>query len=166
MYVSFQTWLEGTCYNLRCDWRRLTSSYLLGPRQWTRRCPSPESCNREVSSFLCPFLTGWSDDDWWQKDEETDRSGWMISLVPASASLGSLPLDEALTLRASHSASLARLLIRALLSLVTSCHSCLLFSLSSVLHASSFFLSLSVSQWCHLINPQGPMTTKKIHKLL
>lgn len=27
----------------------------------------------------------------------------MISLVPASASLGSLPLDEALTLRARHS---------------------------------------------------------------
>lgn len=42
----------------RCVWRMLTKSRLLVPGQWTRLCPSPGSCSREVSSCLSWMTDG------------------------------------------------------------------------------------------------------------
>lgn len=137
----------------------LTRNCLLAPRQWTRLCLSLVSCSREVSSFSWFFLPGWTDDDWWV-DDWMDR--WMDAVCcllspvkPPRHCWASprVPLTLFLSCRVPYKSLVVR-----------SYFSSLVFLLLLFLHVSSALFC--VSQWCHWIDPQGPMTTKKIHKLI
>lgn len=86
----------------------LTKSCLLVPRQWTRLCPSPGSCSREVSSCLPSFLTGWLD----ERTVDWRIGGDLVACVEGTRWPRCAP----------HSLEL--LLLKALLSLVTSRHLC------------------------------------------
>lgn len=145
---SWGRYLEDTCSGVLCQ--MLTKSCLLVPHQWTRLCLSPGSCSREVSSFSSSCLQPL--DGRWLMDGWRGKRVVLFALSDAYRRWG-------VSLCAPHSlpscAYKSLVVLSYFLSHVSSC-CCLFMGLQSI----------SENPWSHSINPQGPMTTKKIHKPL